>query len=168
MVRIHKRWTEKEDASIREHYPEHGALWEEWDTLLPHRTTTAIRCRAKTLDVKVLPEVALNHRTEGALKARAGDWREGDIVLLATWYPLYGARWSGWKELLPGKVPGDIDAKAKALGIGYRSTTHPITDKDKQAILTSIMAMACALRLTPRAVADEVIRLGATYDGRAS
>ena len=49
-----RRWTEQEDALIREHYPEHGALWDGWAKLMPERNPTKddIHNRAHKLGIK--------------------------------------------------------------------------------------------------------------------
>lgn len=38
--RAWRRWTDAEDALIREHYPEHGGRWTGWARLMPDRMPT--------------------------------------------------------------------------------------------------------------------------------
>lgn len=49
-----RRWTEAEDALIREHYPEHGGAWLGWAKLMPERMPTRrdMNRRACTLGVR--------------------------------------------------------------------------------------------------------------------
>jgi hypothetical protein len=49
-----RRWTEQEDELIREHYPEHGGVWDGWARLMPERCPTEndLHARAHKLGVK--------------------------------------------------------------------------------------------------------------------
>ena len=42
-------WTEAEDNAISVFYPRHGAKWEGWAEVLPHRTKMAIVRRASSI-----------------------------------------------------------------------------------------------------------------------
>lgn len=42
-------WTKEEEAILRAHYREVGSTWDGWETLLPGRTTEAIRWKAGKL-----------------------------------------------------------------------------------------------------------------------
>lgn len=50
-----RRWTAEEVARLREHFPEFGWRWEGWDGLLPGRNPHAIRLKAESLGLRVLP-----------------------------------------------------------------------------------------------------------------
>ena len=53
-----RRWTEAEDALIREHYPECGGSWGGWARLMPERMPSRddVNHRARVLGVRC------NHR----------------------------------------------------------------------------------------------------------
>lgn len=42
-------WTEQDEATLIEHYPQHGGKWDGWEELLPGRTIEAIHSRAHLL-----------------------------------------------------------------------------------------------------------------------
>lgn len=42
-------WSDEELRIIRRLYPEHGIHWPGWESVLPERTTEAIRAKAQTL-----------------------------------------------------------------------------------------------------------------------
>ena len=46
------RWTLLEDDMIVEHYQERGPEWEGWKDVLPNRTKSSIRSRAKRLGLR--------------------------------------------------------------------------------------------------------------------
>ena len=45
-------WMPDEDAALRAHYPRHGAVWEGWALLLPHRSECKVRNRARRLGLR--------------------------------------------------------------------------------------------------------------------
>ena len=141
-----RRWTAEEDALVREHYPSHGATWEGWRELLPHRSLNAIRVRAHGLGLHVDPDViARNNAKATAVRARGK-----------------------WRDELPGRGCAEIAGKAKALGLRRECAGRIFTDDDRRAILAAVVALADSLRIPPRAVAYEVMRLGIEHERRAS
>jgi hypothetical protein len=54
VTRPWRRWTDAEDALIREHFPEHGGGWLGWSKLMPGRMPTRddINHRARALGVR--------------------------------------------------------------------------------------------------------------------
>ena len=42
-------WSDDEVRALRRNFPEHGARWEGWDSLLPGRSVIAIRHKARSL-----------------------------------------------------------------------------------------------------------------------
>jgi len=47
------RWSQDEDYVLGAHYTEYGPSWEGWESLLPGRTKSAIKTRARTLGLTV-------------------------------------------------------------------------------------------------------------------
>lgn len=163
-----RAWTPEEDELVRRHYPRHGMRWQGWDELLPHRSLNAIRVRAHGLGLHVDPDViARNNAKATAVRAR-GKWRDEEVAKLAALYPLHGASWRGWSDELPGRGCAEIAGKAKALGLRRECAGRIFTDDDRRAILAAVVALADSLRIPPRAVAYEVVRLGLEWERRAS
>lgn len=100
------QWSDEEDAALAEHYPAHGGDWDGWETVLPGRTTVAIKTRASIVGV----------RMEGS-PAR---WTEAEDETLTDLYPDHGAAWDGWAECLPCRTAGAIRFRAHALGVRRR------------------------------------------------
>lgn len=161
-------WTEAEDALVRMHYPRHGMRWQGWDELLPHRSLNAIRVRAHGLGVHVDPDVIARNNAKATAAGARGKWRGEEVAKLAALYPLYGASWRGWRDELPGRGCAEIAGKAKALGLRRVCVGRGVTNDDRRAILAAVVALADSLRIPPRAVACEVVRLGLKYERRAS
>lgn len=164
-----KRWTPEEDAVVLEHYPRRGMKWDGWDELLPRRSRNAIRVRAHSLGSGVDPDVIMaNCAAAGSASLGAHRWTDDEVASLATWYPLYGAGWAGWGDVLPGLRVGDIAAKAKALGLRRHHAARPVGDGDRREILATVVALASELRLPPRDVALEMVRLAIRYERQAA
>lgn len=161
-------WTEAEDALVRRHYPRHGMRWQGWDELLPHRSLNAIRVRAHGLGVHVDPDVIARNNAKATAAGARGKWRDEEVAKLAALYPLYGASWRGWRDELPGRGCAEIAGKAKALGLRRVCVGRGVTNDDRSRILAAVVALADSLRIPPRAVACEVVRLGLEYERRAS
>lgn len=159
-----RAWTPEEDELVRSHYPRHGMRWQGWDELLPHRSLNAIRVRAHGLGLHVDPDVIAANNARAVESSTRRGWTEAEIAELATWYPLYGVSWDGWPDALPGRGACEISKKAKALGLRRMGAGRAVTNEDRRDILAAIMALACDLRLPPRFVADEVVRLGRAHE----
>ena len=163
-----RHWTAEEDALVREHYPSHGAQWEGWRELLPHRSLNAIRVRANGIGTRASREVIAANNARAVESSTRRCWTEAEVAELATWYPLRGTSWRGWRDVLPGRGATDIARKAKALGLRHMGAGRVVTNDDRSRILATVLALADELRLPPRFVADEVVRLGWEYERRAS
>ena len=163
-----RRWTAEEDALVREHYPSHGATWEGWRELLPNRSLNAIRVHANGLGTLASKDVIAANNARAVESSTRHSWTEAEIAELATWYPLHGMSWRGWRDVLPGRGAAAIAKKAKALGLRHRGAGRPVTNDDRSRILATVLALADELRLPPRFVADEVVRLGREHERRAS
>lgn len=159
-----RAWTEAEEALVREHYPSHGATWDGWDELLPNRSLNAIRGHANGMGVRASEAVISRNNARAVASSSRRGWTEAEIAELATWYPLYGVSWDGWPDALPGRGACEISKKAKALGLRRMGAGRAVTNEDRRDILAAIMALACDLRLPPRFVADEVVRLGRAHE----
>ena len=111
--------------------------------------------------------IAANNARAVGSSSRRG-WTEAEVAELATWYPLRGVSWRGWRDVLPGRGAADIAKKAKALGLRHTGAGRVVTNDDRSRILAAVLALADELGLPPRFVADEVVRLGWEYERRAS
>ncbi len=106
-----RHWTDQELEVLVMYWERKGSAWEGWGHLLPGRTETAIRAKAKQL--------ALGSRGKGGLA-----WTGEEIQRLRANYPLHGRSWDGWAKVLPGRTPAIIAAKAHYLRI---PSPHPST-----------------------------------------
>lgn len=102
-----RRWSPEEEEILKKNYYEHGPLWEGWEDLLPGRNYTSIANKASLLGIS-----HLRKRASSCLK-----WTAVDDAVLEEHYPANGPRWSGWKDLLPGRTIRSITARAHALQI---------------------------------------------------
>ena len=83
-------WTPEEDATLREHYPAHGADWNGWAKLLPGRTAGAMHTRAYVLGLRYEGpprggyRIDLDKASERAATAVAalGEWQATRLALL--------------------------------------------------------------------------------------
>lgn len=75
MPRKHTRWTEEEDELIREHYPEHGGVWDGWSELMPERMPTPETIYARAYAIRRADRQALE-RAEAAVGALSHECRE--------------------------------------------------------------------------------------------
>jgi hypothetical protein len=114
-------WTEGEDDAVRAHYPEHGRFWEGWEDLLPGRTPPAIARRAQLLKIR-----------KGSVGNR---WSEAEEEAVAREFPSHGQDWEGWAEILPGRTPGAIKARASALGVGLERGPVPWTEAEDETLI---------------------------------
>ena len=48
---VQNEWTKEELQALREHYPSQGARWDGWDSLLNHRSISAIQTKACAMGV---------------------------------------------------------------------------------------------------------------------
>lgn len=160
--------TPEEDELVRRHYPSHGATWDGWDELLPNRSPNAIRVHANGMGVLASKDVISGNNARAVASSTRRCWTEAEVAALATWYPLHGVSWRGWRDVLPGRGASDIAKKAKALGLRHMGAGRVVTNDDRSRILAAVLALADELRLPPRFVADEVVRLGWEYERRAS
>ena len=82
-------WTPEEDALMREYYPRHGAVWEGWALLLPHRSECKVRNHARRLGLRSDGPCTAHgedlERTDeraAAAVAALGDWQATRLALL--------------------------------------------------------------------------------------
>lgn len=96
MSKINQHWTEKEDALLREQYPQIGLKVTE---MLPDRTYNAIRGRIQAL---------------GLLCKKRASWTPEEIDILRKWYPVNPNEAA---KRLPNHTIGSCSVKATHLGI---------------------------------------------------
>ena len=107
------RWTDDEVKTLARHYREHGPDWDGWADLLPGRNSNAIR------------SMAARHGLESNA-IRDLRYTDDETRALRMLYPLHGAAWEGWADVLPGRTQGSISSMAIKLGLrapGSRWTT---------------------------------------------
>lgn len=102
------RWSDAEEAFVRDNYPNHGADWDGWEVL------------GKTY------EQVERHAIRRGLRKRKRRWADDEDDLLRSHYPTNGPRWDGWKRLLWWRetTPDTIAHRASTLGLSYAGTRN--------------------------------------------
>jgi len=108
--RNHK-WTEEEDAVIRERFPQGGV--KEVRKLLPHRTIHAIQRRARVLKVKF-----------------GNYWTEEEDTVIRERFPTEGAK--GVQKLLPYRTISAIHQRAQKLKVRFNRNLW--TEEEKEIL----------------------------------
>ena len=109
------RWTDDEFETLARHYKEHGPDWDGWADLLPGRNSNAIR------------SMAARHGLESD-EVRDLKYTKEETRALRKHYPLHGAAWDGWADVLPGRTQGSISSMAIKLGLRAPSSRWTTSD----------------------------------------
>lgn len=109
------RWTDDEAKTLARHYPEHGPDWDGWADLLPGRNSNAIRSMAARHGLK-------------SDEVRDLTYTDREVKALRKLYPLHGAAWDGWSNVLPGRTRGSISSMAIKLGLRAPSSRWTTSD----------------------------------------
>ncbi len=148
-----RRWTAEEDELVREHYPEHGPSWAGWSDVLPGRTRANLQVHAYRLGITM----------EGCARERA--WSPAELDAIREHYPEHGSKWPGWADLLDGRTPGAIAARAERIGVHrYGRVYGPWTDRQRKAMLRALAGVSSACGHTVRDCLGEATRLSEAWD----
>lgn len=109
------RWTDEEFKTLARHYREHGPDWDGWADLLPGRNSNAIRSMAARHGLK-------------SDEVRDLKYTDEETMAIRKLYPLHGAAWDGWADVLPGRTQNSISSMAIKLGLRAPSSRWTTSD----------------------------------------
>lgn len=141
-------WTQEEIDALREHYPEHGARWDEWRRILPGRTERTI--------TKMASKHGIRYRRW---------WTEEEDEVLRLHYPSKPKGWPGWKRLLPGKTRKQMNNRAALLGIKC-PRGEGWTDAQRRDLVLSVNGVATRTGHTFLGCVKELNNLRKGYEVR--
>lgn len=102
-IEVANRWSDAEEAFVRDNYPNHGKEWDGW------------RIVGKTY------EAIERHAVRRGIRKRHVRWTREEDDAIRRHYPEKGARWDGWKALLPFRAESSdvIARRASSMGVRY-------------------------------------------------
>jgi len=151
--RTRQRWTHDELATLTAHYAKMGPSWEGWAELLPRRNKVSIEHAAKRAGLRVRDRASpKGHMPDDRdIPAPLGSWTTAEIDALDREYVAHSYRWSGWEQLLPGRLPAQIRSMATLRGLHMDSTPEMDARLDRALSIiceqTSSSAMAVLARM---------------------
>lgn len=122
-----RRWTRLENAAMLDGYPTYGSKWPGWKKVLPGRTRAQILEHAR--------ELGISYESEPRKR-----WTREDEDKVIELYPLHGQVWPGWRDVLPGRTPTAIAARAAKLGVA--KVTSGWTDEQARVVARHALEMA--------------------------
>lgn len=148
-----QKWTHDELAILTAHYRSKGPSWDGWAELLPRRNKVSIEHAAKRAGLRVRDRASPRGHVpdDRDIPAPLGSWTNAETEVLDREYVAHSYRWSGWDELLPGRLPAQIKSMARIRGLHMDSTPEIDARLDRALSIiceqTSSSAMAVLARM---------------------